>query len=99
MRVQTQSVHFVADTKLLQFIEKKVNKLENFYDRIIDANVILRLEKTGQIQDKIAEIKIQVPGDVMMAKETSKTFEGSVDGAVTALRRQLLKRKGKVSGR
>lgn len=99
MRVQTQSVHFVADTKLLQFIEKKVNKLENYYERIIDADVILRLEKTGRVQDKIAEIKLQVPGDIMMAKQTSKTFEGSIDGAVTALKRQLIKRKEKISGR
>jgi len=99
MRVQTQSVHFVADTKLLQFIEKKVNKLENYYERIIDADVILRLERTGQVQDKIAEIKIQVPGDIMMAKQTSKTFEGSIDSAVTALKRQLIKRKEKISGR
>lgn len=99
MRVQTQSVHFVADTKLLQFIEKKINKLENYYERIIDADVILRLEKTGQVQDKIAEIKLQVPGDTMMAKQTSKTFEGSIDGAVTALKRQLIKRKEKISGR
>ena len=99
MRVQTQSVHFVADTKLLQFIEKKVNKLANYYERIIDADVILRLEKTGQVQDKIAEIKLQVPGDVMLAKQTSKTFEGSVDAAVTVLKRQLIKRKEKISGR
>jgi len=99
MRVQTQSVHFVADRKLLQFIDKKVNKLDNFYDRIIDADVILRLEKTGQVQDKVAEIKLQVPGDTIMAKETSKTFEGSIDGAVGALRRQLLKRKDKMNRR
>ncbi len=99
MRVQTQSVHFVADTKLLQFIEKKVNKLENYYERIIDADVILRLERTGQVQDKIAEIKIQVPGDIMMAKQTSKTFEGSIDAAVSALRKQLIKRKEKITGR
>ncbi len=99
MRVQTQSVHFVADRKLLQFIDKKVNKLDNFYDRIIDADVILRLEKTGRVQDKVAEIKIQVPGDTIIAKEISKTFEGSVDGAVGALRKQLIKHKEKLNHR
>jgi len=82
MRVQTQSVHFVADRKLLQFIDKKVNKLETFYDRIIDADVTLRLENTGKVKDKIAEIKLQVPGDTLIVRETSKTFEGSVDSAV-----------------
>ncbi len=99
MRVQTQSVHFVADRKLLQFIDKKVNKLETFYDRIIDADVTLRLENTGQVKDKIAEIKLQVPGDTLIVRETSKTFEGSVDSAVGVLKRQLIKRKEKMSRR
>jgi len=99
MRVQTQSVHFVADRKLLEFIEKKVNKLETFYDRIIDADVTLRLENTGQVRDKIAEIKLQVPGDTLVVRESSKTFEGSIDGAVGTLKRQLIKRKEKMTGR
>ena len=43
--VKIHSVHFDADKKLLNFIEERVNKLTKFYDHIIDAEVILKVEK------------------------------------------------------
>jgi putative sigma-54 modulation protein len=95
MRVQTQSVHFDADVKLIEFIEQKLAKLETFFDRIIMAEVILKLENSGQVRDKIAEIKLKVPKGVLIAKETNKSFEASVDSAVEALRKQLIKHKTK----
>lgn len=95
MEVRTQSVHFDADDTLLEFISKKVEKLETFYDHIVSADVILRLQKTGQIQDKIAEIKINVPGATLISKETKKTFEEAVDLGTNSLRRQLIKYKDK----
>ena len=95
MMIQTQSLHFTADEKLLEFIDKKVGKLEQFYDRIIDADVILRLEHTGQVQDKIVELKINVPGATFVSKETSKTFEESIDMASDALKKQLIRHKEK----
>jgi len=93
MNVQTQSVHFNADYKLIQIIEGKMNKLERFFDRILSANVILKLENSGQIRDKIVEIKLTLPGSVLFVKESSKTFEQSLDSAAAVLRRQLIKHK------
>ena len=37
MKVEIQAVHFNADQKLKDFIEKKAEKLSTFHDRIIDA--------------------------------------------------------------
>lgn len=96
MKVHTESVQFKADQKLLDFVEKKVSKLEQFFDRIIDAEVKLRLENSGQVKDKVAEVRLQVPGQSLFAKETNKTFEQSVDKAVDDLRRQLAKYKEKL---
>ena len=96
MVIQTQSVHFDADVKLLEFLNKKVSKLDTFFDRIINADVILKLEKTGQIQDKVAEIRLNLPGAVLVSKETCKTFEESIDESVDSLRRQLIRYKEKV---
>jgi putative sigma-54 modulation protein len=96
MKVHTESVQFKADQKLLDFIDKKVNKLEQFFDRIIDAEVKLRLENSGQVRDKVAEVRLKVPGQSLFAKETNKTFEQSVDGAVDNLRRQLSRYKDKL---
>jgi len=93
MRVETQSIHFDADAKLVDFINQKVGKLETYYNRIISAEVMLRLENSGQVRDKVAEIVLKVPGDVLVAKETDKSFEASIDSTVQALRRQLMKYK------
>lgn len=96
MKVHTQSVHFTADYKLTEFIEKRVAKLNQFFDRIIDVNVVLKLENAGQVKDKIAEIRLTIPGSVLFVRESSKTFEASVDGATSSLKRQLIKYKERV---
>ena len=95
MEIRTQAVNFDADTKLIEFIDKKLGKLDTFYDNIVSTDVFLKLEKTGQVQDKVVEIKIKVPGSTLVAKETSKSFEESVDLSASSLRRQLIKYKDK----
>lgn len=93
MKVHTQSLHFSADKNLILFIEKKLGKLNQLFDRIIDADVILKLENSGQVKDKIAEVKITLPGSVLYVKETNKSFEASIDSATSTLKRQLIKYK------
>ncbi len=95
MKVNISSVHFDADQKLLNFIEEKVGKLETFYDKIIDSSVVLKLDKSSDKENKVAEIKLVVPGKDLFAKKQCKTFEEAVDAAVEALRRQVRKQKTK----
>lgn len=95
MEIRTQAVNFDADTKLIEFIDRKLGKLDTFYDNIVSTDVSLKLEKTGQVQDKVAEIKLKVPGSTLIAKETSKSFEESIDLGASSLRRQLIKYKDK----
>ena len=93
MKVHTQSLHFSADKNLILFIERKLGKLTHLFDRIIDADVILKLENSGQIKDKVAEVKIILPGSVLYVKESNKSFEASIDSATSSLKRQLIKYK------
>jgi len=96
MEIQIQSIHFDADHKLKEFIQKKVEKLSTFYDRIVDAEVFLKLEKQGApVQNKVAEIRLKVPGNTLYAAQTTKIFEESVDLATQSLRRQLKRHKEK----
>ena len=95
MNIRTESIHFTADQKLLSFIENKLTKLSQFYDRIIDVHVILKLENSGQVKDKIVEVKVNIPGDTLVSKDTRKTFEAAADNAVNSIRRQLKKHKGR----
>lgn len=96
MDVNIQSIHFDADDKLIDFINRKLDKLETFDDKIIAADVYLKLDSHQQIKDKIVEIKINVPGTRLFSSETTKSFEESADLAVENLRRQIRKRKTKL---
>jgi len=93
MEIKIQSIHFDADQKLLDYIQQKISKISTFYDRIIRTEVTLRLEPTGQIQDKIVECKVSVPGDTFFVKETDKSFEAAVDKTSDVMGRQIRKYK------
>ncbi|GAB3329220.1 ribosome-associated translation inhibitor RaiA [Marivirga atlantica] len=95
MKLQMHSIHFDADEKLLDFIQKRVDKLETFYDRFIDGEVFLRLDKDDQNSNKIVEIKLNLPGAQIFAKERKDSFEAAADASCEALRRQVKKRKEK----
>ncbi|MFZ5972968.1 MAG: ribosome hibernation-promoting factor, HPF/YfiA family [Bacteroidota bacterium] len=97
MKLQVHSIHFDADRKLINFIQKKVDKLETFYDRLVDGEVFLRLNNEG-IENKTVEIKLKVPGSSLFAKEQARSFEAATDMATEALRNQLKKFKTKLRG-
>ncbi len=95
MKVNTQSVNFNADGKLLDFVQKRLNKLELFYDKVISSDVFLKVENTSTKENKIVEIKIHVPKDKFMIKKQCKTFEEAIDSACSSLERKLVKKKKK----
>src|ERR1700760_1544829 len=95
MKIRVQSIRFNADRKLLEFIQKKADKLDTFYDQIISGEVYLRLENVEDEANKITEIKLTIPGNQLFAKEQCKTFEEATDLAVECLRKQIEKHKQK----
>lgn len=95
MQIQVQSIHFDADIKLISFIEERIKKLSQFHDRIIRSDVFLRIDKSDVNENKIAEIKLSVPGKDLFASKQCRTFEEAADNAVEALRRQISKHKEK----
>ena len=94
MKVQMHSIKFDADSKLIEFIQKKMDKLDIHYDRVIDGEVYLKLNNE-RLENKTIEIKLNVPGLQLFSKEQSKTFEQATDLAVDALKKQLQKFKEK----
>lgn len=96
MKVNTQSVNFNADQKLIDFIQKRMDKLDMFYDKVIQSDVYLKLENTSDKENKIFEARVKVPGDSFIVKKQCKTFEEGTDMAVSSLERQLKKRKEKL---
>lgn len=95
MKIRVQSIHFNADRKLLDFIQKKVDKLDLFFDQIIGGEVYLKLENVEDEANKISEIKLMVPGVTLFAKEQCKSFEEATDLAIESLKKQITKHKNK----
>ena len=73
MDTQMHAIHFKADQKLLTFIQERLNKLEQFNDQIVSAEVYLRLDNDREKENKITEIKLHVPGKDLFAKKQCKT--------------------------
>ncbi len=92
MKVQVHAVHFSADRKLISFIQKKIDKLETFYDRMVNGEVFLKLNNEG-VENKTVEIILNVPGNKLFAAEKARSFELATHMATEALRNQLKKFK------
>ncbi|MDC0584557.1 ribosome-associated translation inhibitor RaiA [Bacteroidales bacterium] len=96
MDININAVKFTADPKLEEFINGKVEKLSKYSDDIIGAEVFLRVDKPQSEDNKIVEIKLNVPKAEFFAKKQSSSFEESVDSACEALKKQIIKQKEKV---
>jgi len=95
MKIQMHSVHFDADQKLLDFVQQRLNKLETFYDKVIDGEVIMRINNKDGNANKTIEIKLLVPGTTLFSEEDAASFEAATDAATESLKRQIIKHKEK----
>ena len=95
MKVNVQTPNFTAKEELLIFVEKKLSKLDQFYDHIICADVFLKVLQTSEKENKSVEVLLSIPGDDIMVKKEARKFEEALDGSVKTLERQLKKRKQK----
>jgi len=96
MIVRIQSVNFNADAGLIEFVENKLKSLERYYDKIVDSEVFLKVQQTSDKENKIVDIKLNIPGSDFVVKKQCKTFEEGVMLAIDSLKRQLAKKKEKL---
>jgi len=100
MEVKINSVHFNADEKLMEFVNKKVAKLDTFFDGIINSDVTLKVLKPEAARNKVAELKVSIPSNgYLFAKKQADSFEEAIDLAVDAIRKQLGKYKEKLKSK
>ena len=96
MKINTQCVNFKIDASLLNLIQKKMDKLDLFYNKIIKADVYLKAENTLGKENKVFETVLSIPGDCFIVKKKCNSFEQGVGAVVHILERQLKKRKDKI---
>ena len=97
MRVEIQSIHFKADQKLVEYIERKLSKLEQFSDAIVDSQVFLKVENNRHKENKTVEIKVNVQNQSLFKTHTSQSFEAATDIALEALKVQIKKYKERLT--
>lgn len=96
MNVNIQTVHFDADEKLVNYVSRKIEKLNTFHDSILKVDLFLKLDNVVHtIKDKVAEIRIHVPRHDFFAKASSKSFEESFDAAMDSIVSQIKRKKEK----
>ena len=93
MKISVQAMGLTPHEPLEEQIDKKLTKLETFYDKIIDCKVFLKKENSSDKNDKTVEVILAVPGDDIVVKKTSASFEESLDLCAEAAKKLLIKKK------
>ena len=95
MDIKIQSLKFDATKQLIEFIEKKLSRLERFAENPTGCDVVLRLEKDDEKGNKVALVTLHVPGGDILTEQKARTFEEAIDEALDVVKRQIEKRKDK----
>ena len=98
MNIQIHSLRFDADKKLIDFVHQKLDKLTQYGEDIVNAEVYLRRDNDIEKENKISAIKLDISGKPLFAKKQSKSFEEATDDAIDALKKQITKHKQKKRG-
>ena len=91
-----RAINYKADIKLKDFAKKRIKKLSLFHKKILNVFVFTKVENNSDGVNKWAEIKIGIPGDDIIVKKISKTFEESIITAIESAKRILKRRKKKI---
>src|SRR5210317_2565534 len=95
MTIHFRAVNFTADAKLKEFSKERIEKLSLFHNQIIEVFVFTKVENSSDGVNKWAELKIAIPGDDIVVKKISKSFEESINSAAESAERILKRRKEK----
>ena len=92
MPIQITGRHLEVTPSMKQYVEDKLNKLNNHFDQIIATRVILSVEKEKQV----AEAVINVPGNEFVAKADAHDMYAAIDMLQDKLDAQVRKHKQKL---
>ena len=99
MKITINSIHFSAADRLRTYIESRMNKLDRFFDRVVDARVNLKLQQEVKGANKFVEISLHVPGQTLIARTEASSFEQATNKAISKIKTQLKKHKEKLEAR
>tara|TARA_B100000925_G_scaffold291925_1_gene282544 strand:- start:121 stop:420 length:300 start_codon:yes stop_codon:yes gene_type:complete len=96
MKINIQTVHFSMNSNLQKYIEKRLSKLNLYYNRIVSVDLYLNLDNHNDQTNKSVELRVNIPGDDVVVGKKSESFEKSLDMAASSAERMLKRRKEKL---
>ena len=93
MTINVQYVKMLHSDTMTDYVSKKLNKLGEKYQWVINANVFFKLENNSTVNKKICEIELSLPGPKIFASSKEKNFELAAKNTISDLTKQLKKRK------
>ena len=91
--INVKSLKFDADEKLLYYIDKKVGKVEKFFDNMGDIDVTLSL--LPDAENKCVKLQTHMPGEDLVIERHAHSFEEAVTDAADALKEKIVRTKEK----
>lgn len=88
--------HFESSQELKEYSLEMVEKLTNYFDRIIGIDIVLQPSQDVS-KPQQAEILVKVPGDLLRSEVKAETYENAIHECVDILTRQIRKYKTKHS--
>ena len=88
--------HSSNHSDIEEYARNAVLALTRVFPGIISCHFILYHQKNDFEKNKLAEITVHVPQNVLVAKEGGANYEQAIDTCVEALSRQLKKYKEKL---
>ena len=93
MVTRIQSVHFDASQQLVEFVEKKVAKLEKLCEGATSLEVAMKLIKPEAANNKEVALRLSTGNGELFASKTSGTFEDALLEAIDAIKVQIEKKQ------
>ena len=96
MRYNVRGENIEITPALREYAEKKIGKLERYFEESVDANVNINLKYYNEQESKI-EVTIPMTDLVLRAEENHQDMYAAIDLVVNKLERQIRKHKTKVN--
>lgn len=89
MKIDIQTLSFHANDKLIDFAEDKLKKLGQHSEKIMEAQMTLRIDRSGNRHNKYCQIRLVIPGYDLFASKQCQSFEEAILKTCEALKQQM----------
>lgn len=94
MKTTFTARHFEASKELREYSEDTVQKLEQYFDRILNCDIILEPLPDDENPQQ-AELNVKVPQKLLNAKEQAPSYEQALNLVMDDIIKQLKRYKDK----